>query len=43
MNMIRRMWLWLRIVGREGWEVRHLGPREAWEIACIVHPHVGKE
>lgn len=35
---LRRIWLWLRIVGRENWSDRLTGPKLAWEIARIMWP-----
>jgi hypothetical protein len=35
---LRRVWLWLRIVGRENWSDRLTGPKLAWEIARIIWP-----
>lgn len=39
MNTIRRIWLWLRIIGREHWGDRRYGPLLAWQTACIIHPN----
>jgi hypothetical protein len=37
MVTLRRIWLWLRIVGRQNWADEHYSPREAWNVAVLIH------
>jgi hypothetical protein len=37
-TIIRRLWLFVRIVGRENQADQLTSPAPAWQIACIVWP-----
>ena len=38
MKLQKRLWLWLRIVGRQHWGERRYGPLEAWQTAKLIYP-----